>query len=144
MLKHRSLRRTNSVCRPNCLLFAVIAACVFAGTARAAEDVGAKANPKVLSGNVLVFFDPCGGASDHVSPALANLGLTVTTHTNLGDFQTALTSGSWDLVIVDSYNNSISDAVLDDLVAYHGAVGKIIFSNWNLLGAAAHPFVALA
>ena len=91
---------------------------------------------------VLVFFIECGGGLDNVTPALANLGITdVTVVHNDADFAGQLTTGNWDLVIVDNYASAIADTTLDELVNYYDGGGRIIFAYWDLLGQSAHPFI---
>ncbi|MHC4475586.1 MAG: DUF4350 domain-containing protein [Planctomycetota bacterium] len=97
----------------------------------------------VMTGGVLVYFGQCGAAPDNVTPALANLGITnVTEVYTSADFESRLSSGSWELVIVDIYAGSLPGSSLDALVNYYDGGGKVICASWDLYSShSAHPFV---
>jgi hypothetical protein len=85
------------------------------------------------AGPVLVFFDECESGVDNVTPALANLGISnVTVVYDDPNFADKLSSGSWQIVIVDSYGRGITASSADELVNYYDRGGRVIFSYWAL------------
>lgn len=91
---------------------------------------------------VLYLFDDCLSSPDLATPALANLGYTdITIVTDENEFEFAIRTGQWNLIILENYGHSLSDAILDALYAYHlNDGGRIIFSSYDLLS---HPGHAL-
>jgi len=97
-----------------------------------------------LGEGVLVLFDSCGGSDDFVTPALANLGFSNVTFVNgPGDFEFAIRTGVWDLVVLDEYNWPLSTAIMDALAHYYYYGGRIIFASWDLMGFSAHDLLAI-
>jgi hypothetical protein len=68
--------------------------------------------------------------SDYVTPALAAGGHTVTTATDWTDFNTKLTSGSYNLVIALNQNSGLG-ANLASLTNYVNTGGRVIFTDWT-------------
>jgi hypothetical protein len=94
---------------------------------------------------VLVLRGLCGsGASssnDFASPALARLGFTnVAVVSDSDDYEFAIRTGKWDLVIMDDYVNILPVQTLDALNDYHEAGGRILFSHRAIGIRAAHSF----
>lgn len=94
---------------------------------------------------VLVLRGLCGGgaasSNDFASPALARLGFTnVVVVNDADDFEFAIRTGKWDLVIMDDYVNILPVHTLDALNDYHEAGGRVIFSHRAIGIRAAHSF----
>jgi hypothetical protein len=81
--------------------------------------------------DVLVLNEQCGGSLAHLPVALANLGLDFFETQDTGAFESALTSGtSWDLILVDEYSSTISEAALTALREYIATGGRIYMNHW--------------
>ena len=101
--------------------FAVLA-CVFSAALFAAAD-------KAESAPVL-YYDEFTLAADPIATALANLGHTTTEVTSEAAFVTALTSGSFDLVIF--LEESTTHASARAAVAtYLGGGGRVIYNTFS-------------
>ncbi len=97
------------------------------------DDCDGSVDEGCSSRRVLALVELCSGV-DHVTPALVNLGLYATA-TIVGydsELSAQLSSGTWDLVIVDEYSNSISSTTMDQLNTYVLSGGRVIFSYWSL------------
>lgn len=96
---------------------------------------------------VLHLFLSCenGGitSQDFATPALANLGYNeITQITNRNEFEFAIRTGDWDLIILDNYNVYLDDTIYDALHSYYSNGGRILFYSYELLPHAAHSLVA--
>lgn len=92
---------------------------------------------------ILYLFDDCNGSSDFATPALTNLGYTdVTLVTDPLEFEFAIRTGTWDLIILENYQNVLADGVLDALYNYYvNWGGRILFSSYDLLFHGAHALL---
>jgi hypothetical protein len=102
------------------LLFAVLLA------------VGAVSGPRTAEAvNILYFEDGTQGTSA-VGGALALLGLTgsTTTATDLTNFNTLLTSNTYDLVIFGEQNNTVFPDVSAAFTNYINGGGKALATTW--------------
>ncbi len=91
--------------------------------------------------NILLLNEACRGSAEYGPQALSNLGLSATTTTDWVAFSAALTDGTtWDLVIVDSYNDS-DDATAAELANYIDSGGLTFIAFWRL---GSYPDVATA
>jgi len=73
---------------------------------------------------VLHLFAACLSSADYGTTALANLGYTnVTQVTDDTQYEFAVRTGQWDLIILDTYGAYLTDAVLDALGKYHADGG---------------------
>jgi hypothetical protein len=95
---------------------------------------------------ILVLFESCSGGLDHITPALANLGLSgLATFTySAWELSSQLMAGPWDLVVVDEYSNGL-DGTTMDLLRDHVAAGRpLIFSYWDLPSYSWHELLVRA
>ncbi len=93
---------------------------------------------------VLLLTKPCENSQDFASPALANLGYTdVTKITDADEFEFAIRTGAWRLVIVENYSAVLSEAIYDALYDYHNAAGRIIFASYDLYNHDTEGFVTI-
>jgi len=83
----------------------------------------------VYAANVLYYADAFYG-TNHVLPALAAGGHTVTTASGWSDFNTRLAGGGFDLAIAlcQSNNNELNLATMTD---YLSSGGRAIFTDWT-------------
>lgn len=83
----------------------------------------------VQAGSILLYDDFVDN-EDRWSLALNGLGHAVTTVNDDSSFSTSLTSGIWDLVVVqfDGYYHSAAASALS---TYVGSGGKAIFGHWQ-------------
>jgi hypothetical protein len=77
----------------------------------------------------ILLFDDFQVSGNRWNDALTGLGHSVTSVGDDASFSTALSSGAWDLVVVQFDNVSHSSASLD-LGGYVGTGGKVIFGHW--------------
>lgn len=75
-----------------------------------------------------LYYD--GSLDKHGAAALANLGFTFTTVTTDAEFQTQLASATWQVVVIERYNNSISPASATALGSYIAGGGRVVCSYW--------------
>ncbi|MDD2262647.1 MAG: leucine-rich repeat domain-containing protein, partial [Clostridia bacterium] len=81
--------------------------------------------------NVLVMEEIAEHA--YYSLALNNLGIPHTFVNNWNLLQQEMDSTqSWDLIVVNSYHNSPTQQLLDDLAAFVAAGGQLIFADWAI------------
>jgi hypothetical protein len=81
----------------------------------------------------LLLNNQCNGSTAHLPVALANLGISFVETTTPTDFGSALASGtSWDLVLVDAYNDALSAATNAAIRDYIANGGRIYMNDWNL------------
>ena len=110
-----------------------------------APDVAAEFRTYGLTAErVLVYADDYrhSAGSHYIDQALQGLGLSYTAYYNdPSGFESALASGSWDLVIVDNYTFVLGE-VWDDIDAHIAAGGKALITTWNLDGVSAAPLWA--
>ena len=91
---------------------------------------------------ILLLMPPYLGSPDFASPALANLGhANVTKITDNKEFEFAIRTGEWGLIIVENYSPLLSDEMYDALYDYHYNNGRIIFSSYELKDHETEAFV---
>lgn len=89
--------------------------------------------------NILVFYDFNPGLN-LVQTALQQLGCSYTLYNDdRAGFETALTTGTWDIVIFDEESFGSSPSLYDALNNYVLGGGRLIFDSWNVLYISAHP-----
>ncbi|OQC03963.1 MAG: hypothetical protein BWX80_02638 [Candidatus Hydrogenedentes bacterium ADurb.Bin101] len=94
---------------------------------------------------VLVLVNPCSTSQDFATPALMNLGYdNVTWMYDESEYEFAIRTGKWDLIIVENYGTLLSEAVYDALYDYHNLQGRIIFSSYEMKDHEDEPFVTTA
>ena len=82
---------------------------------------------------VLMYQDDAYG-NYFAQDALDALGYNYTVFTDdFAGFETALTTGSWDLVILNDCNWTPPDTTLDAVEAYINAGGKAILVSWRMM-----------
>ena len=85
-----------------------------------------------------------GFSHDYASAALANLGFTNTVLVNdVDDFEFAIRTGEWDLIVVDDQAHTFPRGVMDALWRYGSAGGRILFSHARLGVHPLHDFLYL-
>ncbi|MBI5490070.1 MAG: putative metal-binding motif-containing protein [Deltaproteobacteria bacterium] len=103
-----------------------------------------------VSRRILFLLDLCPGSSgygiDHVTPALTNLGYygSTTFVYNDASLSAQLSSGTWDLVIVDEYYYDLTPTTMDQLNAHVLAGRALIFSYWDLFLYSGHALLSTA
>lgn len=98
---------------------------------------------------VLVLRGICASLSgfshDYASAALANLGFTnAVLVSDVDDFEFAIRTGEWDLIVVDDQAATFPRPVMDALWIYGDAGGRVLFSHGRLGVHAVHDFLYLA
>ena len=94
---------------------------------------------------ILHLFAACVTSPDYGAPALANLGYTnVTQVTDNAQFEFAIRTGQWDLIILDAYGSPLSNALLDGLSKYYTDGGRVILNSYSLADHVGHGFFAAA
>ena len=82
--------------------------------------------------NILVLEEIFGGGY-YYDDALENLGLSRTLVTDFSQFYTDLTNGTaWDLIIVNSYGNTVDEVILDSLCNFLDRGAKLIYAAWDV------------
>jgi hypothetical protein len=96
--------------------------------------------PTLALQNILVMER--GPGPYHYDTALDNLGLPRTLVTSWDELHMELESGTqWELVIVNSYGNIPSNAVLDILDNYQADGGLLIYADWALYNYTSHSLL---
>jgi Zinc metalloprotease (elastase) len=94
--------------------------------------------------NILVFEGVPDGSVSYYDKALGKLGLSRTLVNNLTDFNSLLNNGTkWDLIIVNSYINALSQTILDLLEKHLSSGGKLIYADWGVYKYSTHSLFTL-
>ncbi len=83
--------------------------------------------------DVLLLNQQCGGSGAYLPAALISLGIDFVEAQDHADFELQLTNGSsWDLILVDEYDQSIPGTALAALRDHVDAGGRAYMSYWNV------------
>ncbi len=90
--------------------------------------------------NILVYYDASGGYGDAVLTACENLWPTCNVYPASGNpggmytqFNDALTTGSWDIVVVESWYADSDQLSWTGISSYYAGGGRLYVSTWEWL-----------
>ncbi len=98
---------------------------------------------EIGNGNLNILVMENGVSNPYYENALTNLGLSFTSVSSWNLLNNELLNGTeWDLVIANSYGNSVDTIVLDNLNIYQLNGGLLIYSHWGVNSYTSHPLLS--